>query len=85
MYYGFSEMTEIFCPYCDQDVVWRIAFSGERKGVFTHAFCFECDTIWEDGKKIDNLAGLNYETYMENSGKKADWTIIQRGYPATTK
>ncbi|MDG6095789.1 hypothetical protein LOC54_12010 [Acetobacter sp. AN02] len=75
-------MREVICPYCQQDRVWRIRLQGESEEGYPHAFCFECDTLWENGDIINDLTGINYEDYMESKGGKADWKLIQKGYAA---
>lgn len=72
-------MTDIICPYCHEDRVWRVALADEPGDGFPHAFCFECDTFWEDGDVIDNVTGRTFKFYMHERGKVMDYSLIKQG------
>ena len=74
--------TDVICPYCEQDRVWRVAISETKLGVFPHSFCYECDTFWEDGEIINDQTGVTFKYYLQERGRKLDYKILRRGPPA---
>lgn len=75
-------MTDIICPFCQEDRVWRIALSDEHGEDFPHAFCFECDTFWENGDIIDDKTGRTFKLYMQDRGRAVNYGLIKKGKPA---
>jgi len=75
-------MTEdrvIICPYCEQDGVWQVRIDSLGEGAY--CMCFECDTLWQPGEVVEYGTGLNFESFMEVRGQKADWTTIKKVGP----
>lgn len=75
-------MTDIICPFCGQDRVWRVALGDDPEGSFPHAFCFECDTFWEDGDFINDKTGKTFKFFMRDRGQETDYSLIRKGKPA---
>jgi hypothetical protein len=75
-------MTDIICPFCHEDRVWRVALTDEDEDGYPHAFCFECDTFWENGEAINDKTGRTFKFYMQERGRTMDYGLIQQGPPA---
>ena len=75
--------TDVICPYCEQDRVWRVALGDDEPNGFPHAFCYECDTFWENGEVINDRSGMTFKFYLEERGKKLDYDLIKQGPQAT--
>lgn len=61
------------CPYCEQDYVQPVAIAG-LPGFFY--MCPECDTVWTPCEAISDLTGQNYEDFMAERGRTADWSAV---------
>ena len=40
--------------------------------------CLECDTVWVDSQDIKDGKGQNYEDFMTQRGRVADWKAITK-------
>jgi len=69
-------MTEVICPYCEQDIIWQISLDYSYGAVY--CMCFEYDTIWMPKESMIYGTGVNFELFMEQQGKMPDWSIIIR-------
>lgn len=78
-------MSDVICPYCEQDRVWRVALADEASKDFSHAFCYECDTFWENGEVVDDVTGRSFKLFLQERGEKLDYGLIVRGNPATQR
>ena len=65
----------VFCPYCKQDDIWEIRIP-DLAG--TACMCFECDTVWVSRSEIEDGKGQNFEQFMAEQGKIADWKSIEK-------
>ena len=74
--------SDVICPYCEQDRVWRVALTARTTGQYPHAFCYECDTFWENGDIIDDQTGKTLKFYLEERGQKLDYGLIKKGSAA---
>ncbi len=63
------------CPYCDQDYVWEVAIQGISGIVY---MCLECDTVWLNSRDIQDGKGQNFEDFMTQRGRVADWKAIAK-------
>lgn len=72
-------MTDVICPYCQEDRVWRVALADEVEEGFPHAFCYECDTFWENGDIINDTSGSNLDLYMKARGRRVYYGLIKQG------
>ena len=72
-------MTEVICPYCEQDIVWQITLDYSCDAIY--CMCFECDTIWMPNESVIYGTGVNFELFMERQGKMPDWSKIKRIKP----
>lgn len=75
-------MTDIICPFCQEDRVWRVALADGTGEGFPHAFCFECDTFWENGDLIDDKSGRTFKLYMQERGRVMNYDLLKQGPPA---
>lgn len=66
----------IICPYCGQDVVWRVRLISAPH--YRFAMCFECDSVWKDNEAISEDSGTNFEQYMNEIAHPTDWTDIEK-------
>lgn len=64
------------CPYCQQDVVWRVALKSDSSIKFR--MCFECDSIWTDKEIISDASGSRFDIYMSALNRRPDWMDIVR-------
>lgn len=46
---------------------------------YPHAFCYECDTFWENGDVIDDQTGKTLKFYFEERGQKLDYELLKQG------
>lgn len=69
----------MICPYCEQDVVWRVRLASARHCRF--AMCFECDSLWRDNEVISDEGGTNFEQYMHETGQPVDWGDVEKLAP----
>jgi len=72
---------DVICPYCKQDRVWRVALTSSSTNRYPHAFCYECDTFWENGDVIDDQTGKTFKFYLEERGQKLNYGLIVKGPP----
>ena len=72
-------MTEVLCPYCEEDILWQIMLDHSDGEVYF--MCFECDTIWMQADTVMFGTGTNYELFMKRHGKEPDWSIINKIKP----
>ncbi len=63
----------LICPYCEQDYVWKVRFIDLD---LEASMCLECDTVWFGPNVVEYGKGSNFEDFMAERGKKADWTKI---------
>lgn len=40
--------------------------------------CLECDTVWLDPGDISDQKGQNFEDFMTQRGRPADWKVITK-------
>ena len=71
--------SDVICPYCEQDRVWRVALTPYATDQYPHAFCYECDTYCDNGDVIDNQSGKTLKFYLEQRGQKFDYGLIKKG------
>ncbi|GBF58728.1 hypothetical protein PbB2_02416 [Candidatus Phycosocius bacilliformis] len=66
----------LICPYCGQDVVWNVRLKSEPRVAFK--MCFECDSIWRSAEPVSDEEGSNFESYMQEAGRAANWDDVER-------
>lgn len=64
------------CPFCQQDVVWRVRLRTIPEHRF--AMCFECDSVWLDGQPVSDQAGTIFEFHAKSLARVPDWNDIER-------
>jgi hypothetical protein len=64
------------CPYCGQDTVWEARLRSAPQPKFR--MCFECDSVWRPGEAISDKEGTNFEEYMRELGRIADWHDVEK-------
>ncbi|KMT54817.1 hypothetical protein ACR52_15195 [Pseudomonas fildesensis] len=64
------------CPFCLQDVVWRVRL----KTMPEHRFlmCFECDSVWLEDQPVSDLVGTVFDRHMQSLGLAPDWKDIEK-------
>jgi hypothetical protein len=65
----------VICPYCRQDYVWEIGIHGLTGPLY---MCLECDTVWEAPGDVSDSTGQNFEEFMVQRGRDADWKAISK-------
>lgn len=66
----------MICPYCEQDVVWRVRLASAPH--YRFAMCFECDSVWLDNEVISDETGTNFEKYMNDIGHPINWEEVEK-------
>jgi Zn-finger nucleic acid-binding protein len=64
------------CPYCNQDIVWNVKLVSEPQVAFR--MCFECDSVWRAGEAVSDEEGSNFEAYMHEIKRVADWDDVEK-------
>ena len=64
------------CPFCHQDVVWRVRLHSNPATLFM--MCFECDSVWENGQPVSDQFGTTFDKYMCVLGKIPDWKDLEK-------
>lgn len=64
------------CPYCQQDVVWRVRLKTSQEWQFS--MCFECDSLWLDDQPVLNQVGTTFDKYAESLGLVPDWGRLEK-------
>ncbi|SDT36249.1 hypothetical protein SAMN05216598_5260 [Pseudomonas asplenii] len=67
------------CPFCLQDVVWRVQLKTMPEYHFL--MCFECDSVWLEDQPVSDLAGTVFEKYMQSLGLAPGWKDIEKLEP----
>jgi hypothetical protein len=65
----------VVCPYCEQDYVWEVSIR-DLPGSFY--MCLECDTVWLPSQDVKDGEGQNFEDFMTQRGRVADWKAITK-------
>jgi hypothetical protein len=65
----------VVCPYCRQDYVSEISTRDLLGPLF---MCLECDTVWLASADICDQKGQNFEDFMTQRGRVADWKAITK-------
>jgi uncharacterized Zn finger protein len=68
-----QDASRLICPYCGQDEVWEVRLKELEQNV---VMCLECDTVWPAPDDMEYGKGLNFEDFMAEHGRRADWTAI---------
>lgn len=64
------------CPFCQQDVVWRVRLKTMPEHCFL--MCFECDSVWLENQLVSDQAGTTFDKYMQSIGCAPDWKDIEK-------
>ena len=65
----------VACPYCQQDYVWEVSINDLPGPLY---MCLECDTVWVAPQDIHDGKGQNFEDFMAQQGRVADWKAITK-------
>jgi hypothetical protein len=65
----------VVCPYCGQDYVWEVSIRDLSGPLF---MCLECDTVWGGAQEVKDGKGQNFEDFMRQRRRVADWKAIAK-------
>lgn len=64
------------CPFCEQDIVWRVYLDAAPEHRFQ--MCFECDSVWLEGQLVSDKAATTFDRHMRSLSRIPDWKDIKK-------